>query len=307
MPRTLKPILGPLLFFLTFSALAVSQQYTIQRADYGYGTLRVDVTQRLRDLARANATFRMGNNTFGVDPAPGRVKTLRIFTTGPGGRPRTFEYREGSIVDGSQFSGWGGGNWGNRPQYQILGARYGTAQGNVDVTARLQQLARSNSFFRLGNSTFGVDPAPGVVKTLRIWTRAPNGGEKLFEYREGSMVDGSQFSGWGGGNWGNPGWSGGWWGSGGPPPGARPPARPPVASQLTIIRATYGAPGRNQDVSARLRSLIRGNTLNIRVNNDTMGTDPAPGVPKTLSVSYAMGRGAQQQRTVPENGQLVLP
>ena len=200
---------------LALGANALGQQYQIQKADYGYGHLRVDVTQRLRELARSNTTFRMGNSTFGIDPAPGRVKTLRIIARGPRGASRTFEYREGSVVDGSQFTGWGGGNWGNNGQYQILGAWYGIVRSNVDVTQRLKELARSNTFFRMGNSTFGVDPARGVVKTLRIWARGPRGDEKMFEYREGSLVDGAQFTGWGGGNWGT-GWKGGWNGSGRP-------------------------------------------------------------------------------------------
>jgi hypothetical protein len=191
-------------------AVSAAAQYKIIRADYGHATMRVDVTQRLRDLARSNATFKMGNGTFGIDPAPGIVKTLRIFTTGPRGNPRTFEYREGSIIDGSQFSGWGGGNWGSSGQYQILGAWYGTPRRNVDVTQRLRDLARSNAFFKMGNGTFGVDPAPGIVKTLRIWARGPGGNEKFFDYREGSLVDGAQFTGWGGGNWNNGGWNGGW-------------------------------------------------------------------------------------------------
>jgi hypothetical protein len=151
------------------------------------------------------------------------VKSLRIFARGPGGHIRTFEYREGSIVNGSQFSGWGGGNWGSNPEYQILGAWYGTAHRNVDVTQRLRELARGNTFFRMGNRTFGVNPAPGIVKTLRIWARGPRGDEKVFEYREGSVVDGAQFSGWGGGSWGGGGWKGGWNGSGG---SNRPPVRP---------------------------------------------------------------------------------
>jgi hypothetical protein len=32
----------------------------------------------------------------------------------------------------------------------------------------------------------------------------------MFEYREGSTVDGSQFRSWGSGEWGNGGWSGDW-------------------------------------------------------------------------------------------------
>ncbi len=74
---------------------------------------------------------------------------------------------------------------------------------NVDVTQRLRELAARNSFSRMGNGTFGVDPARGVVKTLRIWARSSAGAPRSFDYREGSIVDGSMFSGWGGGSWGN--------------------------------------------------------------------------------------------------------
>jgi hypothetical protein len=55
-----------------------------------------------------------------------------------------------------------------------------------------------------------VDPDHNQVKTLRIYARGSNGGEQMFEYREGSSVDGSQFRGWGRGDWGNGGWSGRW-------------------------------------------------------------------------------------------------
>ena len=95
-------------------------------------------------------------------------------------------------------------------QYVILSAQYGTARRHVDVTNRLKELARQDRVFRMGNSTFGVDPDPGQVKVLRIYARVPNGRERMFEYREGSTVDGSQFSSWGSGEWGQGGWSGDW-------------------------------------------------------------------------------------------------
>jgi len=177
-------------------------QYEIQRAEYGADRRWVDVTRDLQRLANANVTFRMGNSTFGIDPAPGVVKTLRIFAWGPGGDTRIFEYREGSTVDGSIFTSWRGGDWGgDRGQYAIRRAEYGADNRWVDVTPRLRELARGDVTFRMGNSTFGIDPAPGVVKTLRIYTRGPRGGNRVFEYREGSTVDGSWFSGWRGGRW----------------------------------------------------------------------------------------------------------
>jgi hypothetical protein len=204
-------------------------QYQILAARYGTRERNVDVTRRLKELARADVTFRMGNSTFGEDPDPGRVKTLRIYTRAGDGRNRMFEYVEGSVVDGNQFTGWGRGDWGqgdwtggwgegdgdgdrNRDDglYQILGARYGTRRRNVDVTERLRELARHDVTFRMGNSTFGIDPDRGHVKTLRIYTRGPNGEHRMFEYVEGSVVDGNQFTGWGRGEWGRERWNGRW-------------------------------------------------------------------------------------------------
>ena len=95
-------------------------------------------------------------------------------------------------------------------QFVILGAQYGTAPRHVDVTNRLKELARQDRVFRMGNSTFGVDPAPGQRKVLRIFARTPNGQERFFEYQEGSVVDGSLFRGWGSGNWEGGRWNGAW-------------------------------------------------------------------------------------------------
>jgi hypothetical protein len=309
--RVLKRGFAVVAFAWVVAASGMAQQYQILRADYGYGNQRVDVTQRLRDLARSNRTFRMGNSTFGVDPSPGNRKTLRIFARGSNGRERTFEYPEGSVVDGSMFSGWGGGNWGSKGgEYVILNAEYGVATRHVDVTQRLRQLAAQNSFFRMGNSTFGVDPAPGQVKVLRIYARGPDGRNHMFEYPEGSIIDGSRFSGWGSGNWGNGNWNGGWNPSPAPPPPPPVRPRPPMGGnpgQLNILSATYGSGGRNRDVTARLQSMIRNGRLSTVVNNTTMGSDPAPGTPKTLRVSYSVGRAAAQQVVVQEGAQLNIP
>lgn len=94
--------------------------------------------------------------------------------------------------------------------YLILNAQYGTPEHHVDVTNQLKQIARQDRLFRMGNSTFGVDPDHGRIKFLRIYARGPDGQERLFEYREGSTVDGTQFRGWGRGDWGNEQWNGGW-------------------------------------------------------------------------------------------------
>jgi hypothetical protein len=62
----------------------------------------------------------------------------------------------------------------------------------------------------MGNSTFDDDPDPGQPKVLRIYARGPNGQTRMFEYPEGSTVDGSQFNAWSSGSWGSPEGSGRW-------------------------------------------------------------------------------------------------
>lgn len=190
---------------------------------------------------------------------------------------------------------------GDDGEYQILQASYGTAQRNIDVTQRLKELARQDRSFRMGNDTFGVDPDPGQRKTLRIYARGKNGQNRSFEYGEGSVVDGAQFTGWGGGDWGQGGWHGGWGGNGPNPPQAG------HAGRLYIVSASYGAGNRKRDITARLRGHVRGDRLSVTVDNRLAGTDPAPGITKTLSVSYTVGGGKTRQVRVDESETLNLP
>jgi len=289
-------------------------QWQILQARYGTASRNIDVTQTLRDLARQNITFRITNKTFGNDPAPGVVKTLRIYARGPGGGTRTFEYIENDVVDGNEFTGWSSGNWGqggygggwgapghdqpsDRGQWQILEARYGTASRNIDVTQQLRDFARRDDNFQVTNRVFGNDPAPGVVKTLRIYARGPGGATRTFEYGENQVVTGSTFVGWSSGDWGHGGWNSGWGhdtGSGAPRNG------------VTIVSAQYGEGRDRSDVTFQLRSMVRNGRISIRVNNDSMGTDPAPGRKKSLWVTYYAG-GDHKDIRVAENTQLTLP
>ncbi|MBT9457726.1 MAG: hypothetical protein IV097_14005 [Burkholderiaceae bacterium] len=327
-PHLMRQTWAAFMLLLLMVASAAAQrggddgEYQILQARYGTANRNIDVTQRLKELASQDQTFRIDNNTFGTDPDYGHVKTLRIFARGKNGQTRTFEYGEGSYVDGNQFTGWRGGNWGHggwaggwgdgpgRPgggqqgnagddgEYQILQARYGTANRNIDVTQQLKELASQDRRFRMGNDSFGTDPDPGHVKTLRIFARGKNGQNRTFEYTEGSYVDGNQFTGWGGGNWGHGGWSGGWGGgsnSGGSGYGG-----------LEILSASYGTGGRSIDVTARLRSLVRNDRLEVKVDNRMAGSDPAPNRPKSLSVSYSVG-GRSYQTRIDENDHLRIP
>ena len=196
-------------------------EYLILSAQYGSEYHHVDVTGRLKELARHDLTFRLDFRTFG-DPDPGHQKALRIYARGPNGHERMFEYLDGSVIDGARFRGWGRGEWGNggwsgnwnvaaaEGEFLILNAQYGSERHHVDVTNRLKELARHDLTFRLEVGAFGVDPDPGHQKALRIYARGPNGHERMFEFLDGSVVDGGQFRGWGRGDWGNGGWSGRW-------------------------------------------------------------------------------------------------
>lgn len=299
-------------------------EYQILQARYGTAQHHVDVTQQLKQLAREDRRFKLVNDVFGVDPDPGRRKTLRIFARGRDGQERTFEYEEYSQVDGSQFTGWGRGDWGHggwsggwgdgspgggRPHgrdddgdYQILQANYGTSRRHIDVTQRLKELARRDRSFRIGNDTFGADPDPGRIKMLRIYTRGRDGRSRTFEYKEGSLIDGAQFTGWGRGDWGQGGWGGGW--GGGRDDGDEPQFG---GARLRIISARYGYGGNTVDVSDRLRELVRRNRLELRVDNSLADSDPAPGRRKTLTLTYAPEGGDVQQVRVNERDMLRVP
>jgi hypothetical protein len=76
---------------------------------------------------------------------------------------------------------------------------------------------------------------------------------------------------------------------------------------MTIVSAQYGDGHDRRDVTSLLNSMVRNGRLSTRVNNDTMGSDPAPGRPKTLWVTYYAGGKGQRQTTVGEGGSLLLP
>lgn len=302
-------LLGGLLGSLALPALAQNDggEFTILHARYGTERNHIDVTSRLRELARRDDRLRLSNELFGADPDHGHTKTLRIFTRDRRGRERTMEFREGDWIDGSQFVGWGGGGWGDggwqggwngdRPgngygpgrdagQFTILYATYGTQRREVDVTDRLRELARRDRRFQLGNNQFGVDPDPGRTKLLRIVARDRRGAERSFDYREGAWVDGGQFIGWSGGDWG--------------------PSRP-APNGLLIESASYGADGRWVDVTRVLREQVRGDRFDAEVSNDLLGLDPAPNRRKLLRVRFRAGRGPVRTVEVAEGDRIRLP
>ena len=74
-----------------------------------------------------------------------------------------------------------------------------------------------------------------------------------------------------------------------------------------VQRAFYGDGYRQVDVTARLRSQVRDGRLQVSVDNNLVGTDPAPGARKSLTVEFTLGNGPLQQTTAQEGQWLRLP
>jgi hypothetical protein len=218
-------------FSLLLAATVAAQdagQFVILHAEYGNEQNHVNVTHRLKELARADRPFRVTSESMATDPAHGQAKVLRVFARGPNGQERNFDFPDNSAFDGAQFRSFGRGEWGDdrwaggwngsgggggySGQFLILSAQYGSRRKHVDVTNQLKQMARADMQVRLNYRTFGVDPDEGHAKVLRIFARGPGGHERMFEYRDNSIIDGTQFRGWGRGEWGGPNdrWSGRW-------------------------------------------------------------------------------------------------
>jgi hypothetical protein len=174
-------------FVLSVTGLAVAQG-TIVRATYGSGNSRVDVTNRVQSLVQPNGRlyFQITNEILGVpDPAPGRVKDLRLQVRQRNGQIKDYQMQERGVVDIQidQSGGSGGA---------IVRATYGYGNSRVDVTNRVQSLVQPNGrlYFQITNETLGVrDPAPGRIKDLRIQVRQQNGQIKDYQMQEKGYAD----------------------------------------------------------------------------------------------------------------------
>jgi len=169
---------------------------------------------------------------------------------------------------------------------QIVRAVYGLLTNElpdmVDVTKQLQGMVRDNQLTVDATNGLAGDPAPNVVKQLRVdytigelsRTKTVGENEKL----------------------------------------AIPEAADAGKGELTIKRAVYGLiPEQLPDLSAThtvdvteiLRKIVQNGSLSVRADNSLAG-DPANLVPKQMSVEYTVG-GETFTRTVSENQMLEIP
>lgn len=176
--RTKKMLFGiaAVMMLSALPMLAQNPNWYIQSADWGSGSRRQDVTNAVRQLLNGG-DFKANNKNLGVDPAPGKDKTLRIIARDRNGDVKNFKYNEGETVNTKRFirneygNEWNIGRPGGGRGFRIAKAEYGDVNGRyrVDVTQRLQNMARNNRLdITVNNSTMGVDPAPGQPKQLFV-------------------------------------------------------------------------------------------------------------------------------------------
>ena len=155
---------------------------------------------------------------------------------------------------------------------RILKAVYGVFSTKLDVTATVKSLVADGTLqIPASNDMAGDDPAPGIVKQLRI-EFVHNGRHQSVEATEGKSID------------------------------------LPAGSE--VVGAFYGYwPGgvqTRQDVTATVESLVAGGTREIRADNAMAGDDPAPNAVKQLRVNYRLN-GGRQTVEVTEGQTLELP
>jgi hypothetical protein len=193
-------------------------------------------------------------------------------------------------------------------RWELLRAEYGSGGTWVDVTERVRALVSGDTLsMRVDNFALGGDPAPGMRKTLRLRVRDEYGREQLLTYPEKesfSLNIRSRDAGYPGGpgNYGGPAQSG----YPGGPGNYGGPAQSGYGGGLQILRADYGIDNRFANVTSRLASYIQGNSLSLRVTNETMGGDPADDHPKVLNVWYSFN-GRSAHVLINEKDTLNLP
>ncbi len=239
----------------------------IGRAIYGSGYRTFDVTSRLNSqIQNGQLNLQVNTVSMGGDPAPGETKTLTVQYALNGRISQV-------VLNDFETLRLPNGST-SQSSLRINRATYGAGNRTFDVTSRLNsQIQNGQLNLPVNTTTMGGDPAPGEAKTLTV-QYALNG-------RTGQAVINDYET-------------------------LRLPYGTSSQSSLRINRATYGAGNRTFDVTSRLNSQIQNDQLNLQVNNDSMGGDPAPGQDKTLTVQYALN-GRTSQAVINEGDTLRLP
>jgi len=264
----------------------------ITRATYGAEGHWFNVTGLLNANIQDNRlVIEVNNATMGGDPAYGFPKTLRVWYSYRG-RDFAVTAAENSTLalpaDGGMAAGGerfdserqsdardDHAEYARQPRLRILRADYGADGRFADVTGLLAgQIQDGRLSMMVDNASMGGDPADNHRKTLTVWYVA-DGRPAMETVGEGGML-------------------------------SLPAEADFFQGRLRVMRAQYGADFRYFDVTGRLNSLIQDDQLNLRIDNGTMGGDPAPDRRKRLTVIYLFD-GRMYRALVDEHGSLDLP
>lgn len=140
----------------------------------------------------------------------------------------------------------------------IIEAKYGVKGAYSDVTHLVKNYVLDDSIrMQVTNNNLGGDPASGRRKELLVLYE--KGGQK--HSRNIMEQD--------------------WFIVTGASDGYTPPH---YTGELEILKAIYGAAGTYRIVTGDVQSFVRGDSIRMRVINDNLGGDPAPGEGKELLV-----------------------
>ncbi|KAI1690724.1 hypothetical protein Ddc_24748 [Ditylenchus destructor] len=177
--------------------------YQILGARYGLPGANIDVTDRLKQLARRDLKVQITNDLFRDDPAPRRLKTLRIYARGPRRRRADLRVPRGLVDRRQPVHRLGRGDWGDRNWKGPTGKGVRAARAPRLHRARdlwrqwsrhrrdgpaAQHQPRRPGGPRVDNDLFDRDPAEGRRKTLRVVYTVGRGQEQVAEAREGSRL-----------------------------------------------------------------------------------------------------------------------
>jgi hypothetical protein len=179
---------------------------------------------------------------------------------------------------------------------ELVRADWGVPGNRVDVTSRVRTFIHDGVLqLEVTRFSLGIDPAPHQNKDLIVRVRRWDGKVEEYKYPERSTCSLELI----------------------------PPDRREAREHhdwdrdhdrdydrhehgLRILRADYGVDGQFVDVTDTLRSRVGEGRLSVRVDNYTLGVDPAPGVHKYLRVDYVF-RGERRNVMVDEKTFLQLP
>jgi hypothetical protein len=187
---------------------------------------------------------------------------------------------------------------------EMVRAEWGVPGNRVDVTSRVRTFIHDGVLqLEVTRFNLGIDPAPHQNKDLVIRVRRWDGKVEEYKYPERSTCtlelvppdrrEAREHHDWDGDH-----------------DRDRDRDRDRDYDRhehgLRILRADYGVEGQFVDVTDTLRSRVGDGRLSVRVDNYTLGVDPAPGVHKYLRVDYVF-RGERRNVMVDEKTFLQLP